>query len=60
MILATCQDGANYMEIFRAGYHGVLLWQVDEMTFKITKDTTTYSHFLLKYVLIQVEFGIDW
>ena len=48
-------DGATY----RDGYHGGI-WQVDEVGFRATQDTTSHPGLTAKFDKIQETFGIDW
>ena len=48
-------DGATY----RDGYHGGI-WQVDEVGFRATQDTTSHPGLTARFDEIQEKLGIDW
>ena len=49
----------NHSDTFRNDYHGGI-WQVDEIGFNDTQDTSAHSNLIRKYELIQEKFNIDW
>ena len=44
---------------YRSGYHGGI-WQVDEVGFRDTQDTTSHPGLNVKFDKIQRKFGINW
>ena len=53
------RDGLNRSFTFRPGYHGGL-WQVDEVVFMETQNTSVYPQLVDKHEQILAEFDIEW
>ena len=52
------KDGTD-RSTYRAGYHGGI-WQVDQIGFESTKDTSSHPGLINKYDVVQNIFGINW
>lgn len=52
------KDGED-SSTYRSGYHGGI-WQVDEVGFRDTQNTSSYPKLTTKFNEIQKHFGIDW
>ncbi len=52
------KDGTD-SSTYRSGYNGGI-WQVDDIAFRATQDTSSHPGLVLQYKKIKDAFGIDW